>query len=384
VLSYFIIIFSLVLLYYIYDGYGRLLTWLAHIKQSEEVVFSENVDDKYLPSISVILPVYNEEERVVEKLKNLLLQGYPSEKFEILVISDGSTDETDKIVDSFCGEPVRLLRTKGRAGKSLAQNQAVYNAVGDILILTDVAVMMESGCLRSLVLPFIDDEVGSTTARLFFKDDENSDVGQDQGMYWRYELKLRYLESKLGWLATAAGPAMAIRRKCWIDLPSEFGDDCVLPLDVALQGLRVVQVENAIAWDENFSDFRKEFRARVRMTVRNWTGTVSRSVLLNPLKKPGYAFALISHKILRWLSPVFILSLGFGLFLLFIETGVWFGLGGFLLILLFSFIGVLAMVVKKRLPVLSTLASFFIANAGFAMGLLHVMRGKLVRVYDNK
>ncbi len=380
--SLFLSLFAAVMLYYLYDGYGRLLSWLAERRIPKA---TSTFDASAWPAVTVIVPVFNEEATIAARLDNLLTQqGFPDDRLEILVVSDGSTDRTHDIVDGYRDRGVKLTHTAGRVGKSLAQNHAVAAARGDILVLTDAAVEMESGCLRALVAPFADPSVGCTTARLLFRSDEASDVGQAQGYYWNYELKLRRLESALGWLATAAGPAMAIRRSLWKDLEPQFGDDCVLPLDVALQGQKVVQAEDAVAWDENFQSFKKEYRARVRMTVRNWTGTMSRSALLSPRKHPGYAFALWSHKMLRWLSPVFLLLLGVGLGLLWLADGPGWPLVFYLAGLLAGGVGVFAMSRGIHLPGLSTLASFLIANAGFAMGLRQVMAGRLIRVYDNR
>lgn len=343
-----------------------------------------NYINNELPLVTALIPVFNEEDTIASRIENLLAQRYPKNKLQVIVISDGSTDNTENIVARYKNNGVVLLQTAGRVGKSLAQNQAVKSASGDILLLTDSAVYMEPDCLKELVVPFFDDNVGCTTAKLLFRSDISSDTAQAQGYYWNYELKLRQLETQLGLLATAAGPAMAIRKSLWCDLEPQFGDDCVLPLDVVMQGKMVMQVQEAIAWDENFKSFKNEYRARIRMTVRNWTGTVSRGDLLKPWRYPGYAFALWSHKMLRWLSPVFILLLGVSVFLLWLTYGAIWPMLLFLIFIILGVIGVIFMSLGVQVPVLSVLASFLVANAGFAMGLRDIMAGKLIRVYSNK
>jgi len=334
-----------------------------------------------IPTVSVILPVYNEEKRIGAKLENVLGQNFPRGQLEVIVVSDGSTDATERIVAGY-GDSVQLLRTAGRVGKSLAQNQAVARARGEIVVLTDAAVVMDADCLRNLLAPFSDERVGCASARLLFGTG-NSVTGKDQGLYWNYELKLRRIESELGILATAAGPAMAIRRELWRDLPADYGDDCVLPLDVVLQGSRVVHADTALAWDEAFDTARREFRARVRMTVRNWLGTFSRRALLNPLRHPGIAFALWSHKILRWLSPCFLVAMLAGTVLIAAGGGALWPLGVLTAAFAAGAAGMFCLFRGRRLPLLASPGSL-LANIAFLFGLLKVARGQTIKIYQNQ
>jgi len=379
----------LAFLYYIYDGYGRLLSILASQKcgpsrKAVENAGELNDDISLWPSVSVILPVFNEEPRVVTKLRNILAQDYPRDKLEIVVVSDGSTDKTDDLVAEFAEQGVRLFKTPGRYGKSLAQNEALGVASGDILVLTDAAVEMDEACIRELVRPFSDQEVGCVTGALQFRNMGDSDVAQDQGYYWQYELKLRELESRLGWLAVAAGPLMAVRRDLWVPLQSWYGDDCVIPLDVILQGKRVVHSASAVGWDESFNTLKQEFRARVRMTVRNLHGTFARRSLLNFLRYPHYAFALWSHKIIRWCSPVFLCGIGFGVLLLWLGGGGMTLISFFMISMLLGTVGVISVLLGKKVAMLGTLGNFLVVNVAFALGLYRAVKGRRIDIYQNK
>jgi cellulose synthase/poly-beta-1,6-N-acetylglucosamine synthase-like glycosyltransferase len=370
---------SLFFLYLIYDGYGRVLQALRLLLGERQPTSRAGVP--LAAAVTVIIPAYNEERRIRAKLENVLAQGYPADKLEVIVVSDGSADRTEAIANEYSGR-VTLIRTAGRQGKSRAQNQAVARAGGEILVLTDMAVVMAPDCVSQLVTPFANARIGCVTSRVLHTS-ENSVTGKDQGRYWDYEYKLRRLESELGILATTSGPAMAIRRDLWKDLAADFGDDCVLPLDVILQARRVVQAERAVAWDENLETAEKEFRARVRMTVRNWLGTFSRGQLLNPFRYPGYAFALWLHKILRWLSPLFIVGLLAGTALVTWGGGSKVPLALATLFLALGAAGVIGLYRRQRWPLLATVGSFLLVNYAFLVGLIRVSRGHTIKIYQN-
>jgi len=370
---------SLFFLYLIYDGYGRVLQALRLMLGERQPTPGADTPD--VAAVTVIIPAYNEERRIRAKLQNVLAQDYPADKLGIIVISDGSTDRTEAIASEYSAR-VTLLRTAGRLGKSRAQNQAVAQARGEVLVLTDMAVVMAPDCVRQLVTPFANARIGCVTSRVLHTS-EDSVTGRDQGRYWGYEYKLRRLESELGILATTSGPAMALRRELWKDLAADFGDDCVLPLDVILQERRVVQAEDAVAWDEDLETAEKEFRARVRMTVRNWLGIFSRGQLLNPFRYPGCAFALWLHKILRWLSPLFVVGLLTGTALIAWGGGSRAPLALAVLFLALGGAGVIGLYRRQRWPLLATAGSFLLVNSAFLVGLVRVWRGDTIKIYQN-
>ena len=177
--------------------------------------------------------------------------------------------------------------------------------MGPVVIFTDAGSRFEPDFIRRIVAVFSDPSVGAADGHLLFTSDNDNQIAQSQGFYWRYELSLREAESRLGILAVASGACLAVRKQVFRRMDLSIGEDCIVPLDVVTQGLRVVHVPEAIAYDAMENDPEREFRTRVRMTLRNWQGTWSRPQLLNPYKYPGYAFALWSHKLFRWLSPFF-------------------------------------------------------------------------------
>lgn len=261
------------------------------------------------PSISIVVACYNEESRIAAKLNDCLALQYPAEKMEILVGSDGSTDGTEQIAEQFAArEPqIKLVRTTGRAGKSGAQNLAAALACGDIILFTDAETETRPNLLQQLAEDFADPNVGLVAPVVQFGRADDP-VSKGQGSYWRFELFLRQLESDLGMLATASGAAFAVRRESFRPIPLEYGDDCIVPLDVCLQGYKILQDRRCVVSDVMPHSINGELRTRVRMTARNWSGILCRPALLNPFQFPGIAWGLISHKFLRWMTPLFLLA----------------------------------------------------------------------------
>ena len=188
------------------------------------------------PFVSIIVPVHNEQAAIAAKLENCLTLDYPIDRMEIIVSSDDSTDGTEQIVRSFLDRDrrIRWIKSERREGKSGVQNLAAAAGQGDILFFTDANTRMGPSILSTVIDRLADDGVGLVTGTVHLGDPEGA-VAKSQGFYWRYELFLRLAESDLGILATASGQAMAVRKEFYRQLPTCYGDDCILPLDVRLQ-----------------------------------------------------------------------------------------------------------------------------------------------------
>lgn len=367
-------LFCAAVLYYVYHGYGVVLRLLALGRQERAPAA---VPDDALPTVTLLLTVHNEERNIERRLANILAQDFPKDRLDVLVASDGSTDRTDAMVEAY-GNPVRLIRAD-RLGKSGTQNLAVPEARGEVVVLTDADAEFAPDFLRRVAEAFVDPTVGCVTTELHMAQLGGA-VSQGQGYYWSYELKIRALESRLGILAVASGQAMAFRRSAFVPLPRDVGDDCMIPLDVALQGLRVVHLKSARAWDSMAAEASGEFRARVRMTLRNWIGTWRRGALLNPLRYPGYAWALWSHKLLRWLGPVFLIAMTVSAAVLAVE-GIWIPAALMGLLYGAGLAGWWADRSGKSLPGAGTIYSFLLANLGFLVGLSKALAGQSIVQY---
>jgi len=333
----------------------------------------------------VLLSVHNEEHLIKKRIVNLLESDYPKDLIEVLVASDGSTDTTDEIVDSMnrVDSRIRLFKTK-RGGKSAAQNKAVPYASGEVVVLTDAEAMFDKNTIKNLMKGFDDSKVGCVSGRLVLINSKSGSISEGQGFYWKYETLLRRLECRIGTLHTASGQIMAFRKNLFVPFDCNYGDDCIIPLDIISQGYRVIHEDTAIAYDTFPSTMEGELKARIRMTLRNITCTLGRHSMLNPVKFPLLSFSILSHKIFRWLTPYFMIALFIANFFMIEESS--FYMLTFCCQLLFYLLGLIGFIAEKnscRLPITSQVFSFILANVGFFIGVLKAGFGKRVTSYRN-
>ena len=373
-----IAVVAFLLLAYTWAGYPVLL-WVLHRFFARAIA---RASQQNAPNISIIIAVRNEEHNIAAKLIDCTNLEYPADRLEIVIVSDNSTDKTEEIVKE-CAERdprIRLLAATGQSGKSAAQNLGAEHARGDILFFTDADTRTRPGTLTVLMENFADPNVGLVTADVYLGQPGNA-VAEGQGMYWRFELFLRKLESELGILATGSGQLLLMRKELYRPMQAVYGDDCVLPLDVRLQGRRVVQDTRVVVYDIMPNSIKGELRARIRMTARNWTGTLSRGAILNPFRFPLTAWSLISHKLLRWLTPFFLAVL-----LVANVALAWQGQWVVLCVLqilfyLGAWIGWLRARKGEPAWVFAYPFAFCLANIGFLLGMVKVMRREKITSY---
>ena len=380
---------SIAILWWVYDGYGRFLAIIVAVRsvftQTATTASSVAVADSQ-PSVTVLLTVHNEASVIQRRIENILSCDYPSRQLEIVVASDGSTDQTNQIVQGFPDRRVRLFESPG-LGKTATQNAACATITSDLIVFTDADIEFDRQFLQAIARPFTDASVGAVDGRLMYRNAALDDVQAGQGYYWNYELKLRRLESQLGILAVVAGACFAVRRSLLREMDPSIGEDCIVPLDIAVQNHRVLHEPAAIAFDQFDPDTGVTLRRRVRMTLRNWQGTWTRSRLLNPLRSPGYAFALWSHKLLRWLSPVFLATATVCSLLLLVRSPSLLTGAAFLpfaLLFVLASCGWLTTRRGLRIPAAGTAYGFLLANTAFLIGITRAIAGQRVHSYRNR
>lgn len=260
-----------------------------------------------LPTVTVIITAHNEEQRIVEKLKNTLRIDYPAEKLEIIVASDASSDATDDIVKSYAVSGIKLVRASERKGKEHAQWHAIQAARGDVLVFSDVATQIPIDGIRLIVRNFADLKIGAVSSEDRFISENGKVIGE--GAYVKYEMWLRRLESTASSLVGLSGSFFAARRvvcKDWdIDVPSDFNT----ALNSARQGYVAVSDPAVHGYYTDIKDSQREYQRKLRTVIRGITAIFVAPQVLNPLRFGIFSYQVWSHKILRWLVPWFLLLL---------------------------------------------------------------------------
>jgi cellulose synthase/poly-beta-1,6-N-acetylglucosamine synthase-like glycosyltransferase len=258
------------------------------------------------PTVSVIITAYNEERDLASKLENTLALDYPAEKLEVIVASDCSGDRTDEIALAFAPRGVRLHRQAERLGKTAAQNAAVELARGDVLLFSDATTLYRPDVLRAMVPNFADASVGCVAGKLIYVDPASTSVGSGAKSYWGYETFLKTHESRACSLIGASGCLYAVRRSAYVPLYNEACSDFIIATKMVEQGLRAVYEPGAVCTEETNRRADKELSMRVRVITQTYTDLWRHRHLMNPLRGGFYAVELLSHKVMRYLVPLFL------------------------------------------------------------------------------
>jgi cellulose synthase/poly-beta-1,6-N-acetylglucosamine synthase-like glycosyltransferase len=294
---------ALAVIAWVYAGYPVSLGIMATLRRKP--VGRRPVE----PPVSLIICAYNEERDIRRKLEASLACDYPADRLEVIVASDGSTDRTDAIVRDFAPR-IRLLRVEGRGGKTVAQNAAVAAATGEILVFSDVTTVYAPGTIRAMVENFADPRVGCVGGDLHYEKDPRNPSAQGRALFWSYERQLRVWESQVHSIVGVAGCVYAMRRALYEPLDPGAISDFVQPGKATERGWRTVLEPEALAFEPVESHtLGEELHRRARVITRGLRGAFRMPALLNPLRHPWFATLLWSHRVLRWLVPVFLLAL---------------------------------------------------------------------------
>jgi cellulose synthase/poly-beta-1,6-N-acetylglucosamine synthase-like glycosyltransferase len=287
---------------YTYAGYPLLLILISKFR-AKPVARQE-----VTPPVTVIIAAYNEERDLARKLENTLALDYPKDKLEILVTSDCSTDRTNEIVGGFESRGVRLHRQTERLGKTAAQNAAVEKANGEILLFSDATTHYRPDVLRMLARSFVDPSVGCVTGNVIYSHDADSSVSHGTRSYWSYEFLLKKHESAITSLIGVCGCMYAVRKSAYVPLYHEACSDFLVATMMVRQGLRAVYEPEAICVEEPNARAHKELAVRVRIITQTLADLWRNRDVLNPFVKGFYAVQLLSHKVMRYLVPLFLVA----------------------------------------------------------------------------
>jgi cellulose synthase/poly-beta-1,6-N-acetylglucosamine synthase-like glycosyltransferase len=296
----FLFALSVLLVFYTYAGYPLVLFFLARLRPKPKP-FGE-----FLPSVTLLIAAYNEENAIAEKLENTLALDYPREKLQILIAADGSSDRTVEIVQSFANRDVELSYSPERGGKMAAIDRAIDAVRGEILVLSDANNMYAPNTVRMLVAPFQDLTVGATGGAKQVLEGDGA-LGDSEGAYWRYESWVKKQETRLGCATGAAGEANALRRSLYVSPPHDtINDDFFLMMQVLRQGYRMIYVPEAQSFERVSASARDEIERRTRIVAGRYQA-IARSRHLLPFRHPLWVWQVVSHKYLRPLVPFFMI-----------------------------------------------------------------------------
>jgi cellulose synthase/poly-beta-1,6-N-acetylglucosamine synthase-like glycosyltransferase len=333
------------------------------------------------PFVSVIVAAYDEADGIQERIRNLLASEYPSDRLEVVIASDGSTDGTVALASAVDARRVRVLDLP-RGGKAAALAAGAAQAHGDVLVFTDANTVFDPRALRALVRNLADGDVGGVAGHTTYRvGDQTESAGRGEGLYWRYDTWLKRLETMTGSVVSAHGGMHAVRRELFhpVEDPA-VTDDFAISTSVVTQGKRLVFEPAALGYELPMSSTGSEFHRRVRLMTRGLRGILLRRELLNPFRSGFYAVAFASRKVLRRLLPLTFPLLLIASVSLADESAVYALFAGAQLSVLAA--GALGWALRRtsaaRSPLLYAPFFFCMANLASVVALWNVARGRRV------
>ena len=364
--------FGLVL--YAYVGYAALAIGFGRL-------FTRGVGrGTYEPAVSILTAARNEATRIAATIENKVRLDYPRDKLQIIVVSDASTDDTDRIARAAGDDRVMVLRQEPQRGKTAALNLAVTHATGEVLVFADANSIYGADAIRMLVRNFQDPQVGYVTGRLIYGDVAGAGLGCS--LYMTYEDMLRRAETNFGSIVGVNGGIDAVRKSLYVSMRDEQLPDFVLPLDVVRRGYRVVYEPAALLREDSLTTSGAEYRMRVRVALRAWWTLAEMRELFDVRRYGLFSIQLFSHKALRYLAfaalPPLYLSAAT------LQSAGWFYRASFLAgsaLLLLAAAGHVVERLGRSNRIVSLPYYFVVINAAAAHALVSFLRGRRQTVW---
>lgn len=364
-----------------YVFYPLLVILLAKNKKENTIVFSNET----LPEIAIIMAVHNEEQVIYSKLKSIVSGSYPQDKIMCYIGSDASTDNTDKIIKEFAlkHRNIKFIRFNERSGKILIINKLSDIANANILVLTDANAILSVDALRQLIKHFKNEEINVVGGRLINSKQKNAEIALQEHAYIEGEFRIKISEGKLwGTMMGAYGALYAIRKRNFTKVPDNFlVDDFYISLKaIQSSGLAICEAK-AIAYENVPGNLSEEFRRKVRISTGNFQNLKAFLPSLLNMRLP-LLFGFISHKILRWLSPFFIIFSIISLIFLINIAKI------YVVFAIFLFLNLIILIIdyffrKNQIQILPLrfITHFYYMNIALFIGFLKYMKGVKTNVW---
>lgn len=299
------------LVFYTYIGYGIVLYLMVKVKELFVKQKKNSLPDETdLPEVTLLVAAYNEEAVVKEKMENSLALDYPVQKLHFLWVTDGSTDQTNILLEHY--GRVKILYQSERQGKTAALNRAMDYVETPIVVYTDANTMVNRNAIREIVSCFQDNKVGCVAGekRIIVKDKDNA-AGGGEGLYWKYESTLKRLDGRLYSAMGAAGELFAIRTELFEKMDTDtLLDDFILSMRIVKRGYKIAYCAEAYAIESGSADMAEEEKRKVRIAAGGLQSIWRLRELLNIFKYGIVSFQYVSHRVLRWsVTPVALFAL---------------------------------------------------------------------------
>lgn len=293
--------FSLFIVFYAFLGYGILLFILINLKRlfkpKKDI---KNLVDNHLPTTTLLIAAFNEEDFIEEKIQNCLAIDYPKDKFQILFITDGSSDQTPQIISQY--KDIELLHQDNRAGKMAAIKRAMPHIKGEITVFTDANTFLNPEAIKELVKHYQIAKVGAVAGEKRIMVDEKADASAaGEGFYWKYESALKKWDYELYSSIGAAGELFSIRTALYQPVESDtIIDDHMIAMRIAEQGYIIAYEPKAYAIETASENSAEELKRKIRIVAGGIQSIFRLKKAANPFNNPILTFQYISHKVLRW------------------------------------------------------------------------------------
>ncbi|MFH1061590.1 MAG: glycosyltransferase family 2 protein [Candidatus Omnitrophota bacterium] len=298
----FIFWISLITLFHVYIGYMIICIIIGKI-------FKQPIDKQEIfPTVTILIPAYNEQQVIKQKIENTLALEYPKDKLEIVIASE-SNDQTNQLVSDFKAQGIILYAFEQRRGKSRMLYDVFAKTKGEIIIFSDANAMYKPDVIKKLARNFNDPKIGGVLGNLIITNPKDSSISQGESVFKKYEAVLRQANTAAHSIIGADGTMLAMRRDLYKPIDPDRGDDFELALRIRIQGYGMVFEPEAISYEKASIDFRDEIKRKRRIVSWFWKSAL---ILLGEMLHPfrGFLiFQVISNKILRWLSPYFLILL---------------------------------------------------------------------------
>lgn len=296
------------LVFYTYLGYGILLRGLVFLRE-KLCPRKMHPLPAPLPDVTLLIAAYNEEAVVAEKTANCRAQDYPADKLHVVWVTDGSTDRTGELLSVY--PEIRVLHDPARRGKTAALNRAMEHIATPIVVCTDANTMLNAGAVSAIVRSFADPAVGCVAGekRVADLEGEGMNAAATEGVYWKYESKLKEWDDRLCTTVGAAGELFAFRSALYEPQPADtLLDDFMISMRIAARGYRIAYCKEAYALESPSADMREEGKRKVRIAAGGLQSVWRLRGLLMPFGHGTLTFQYVSHRVLRWTLTPFVLA----------------------------------------------------------------------------